>query len=106
MSPRVQDRILGLGVVAYTKHPVADCDVGHSFSDLVDHTRGVVAGITGALKRLALRVHARCELPVGPIEACGFYLDANLSGSCVRLWRLSDAEDFGPAILGELQRKH
>jgi hypothetical protein len=24
----------------------------------------------------------------------------------MRLWRFSDAEDFGPAELGELNRKH
>jgi hypothetical protein len=24
----------------------------------------------------------------------------------MRLWRFSDAEDFGPAVLGELNRQH
>src|SRR5829696_7098595 len=93
-------------MVAQTKYVITGRHSRDAFSDLVDNAGGVVTRITGALERLALRVPARHELPVSPIDAGRAYHDANLPRSCMRLGRLAHAEDLRTAVLGELESKH
>src|SRR4029453_11413544 len=106
VSPCIEDRVLRLCEGALTQHIVPDHHTAHPFSYFVNNPSGVVAQITGAFQRLALRVHSRPVLPVSWIDACRPHHDANLSWSRMRFGRLAQPDDLRPAELGELKRKH
>jgi hypothetical protein len=98
--------LLGHHVLAEPEHHVADRDVGHARSNLVNDTRALHAEPGGKAHVLERAILAFAALPVGRVHARGTNPDPDFAGAGMWRFDIDDMKHVGAAILVKLNCLH